>query len=88
MFVDDDGREITDEKLPIISKKLPFGVRHPVLRGLFTMILGFVAVAVIDIIFFIIGGTKMMERFGIIPVAIGILFFLKGYVQMLYPPRY
>ena len=70
------------------EKKLPFAVRHPVLRGLFTVILGFVVVLVIDTILFKIGGTEMMDRFRIIPIAVGSLFVLKGYMQMTYPPRY
>lgn len=88
MIVDDGGCGYTERKIPCVEKKLPFGVRHPVLRGLFTaVILGFVAVAVIDTILFKIGGTEMMDRFRIIPIAVGSLFVLKGYVQMIYPPR-
>jgi hypothetical protein len=70
------------------GRKIPFEVKHPVLRGLRTIIFGIFVVALIDIVFYKIGGLALMEKLSILPISVGVLFVLKGYFQMIYPTRY
>ena len=88
MIVDDDRCGYAERKFPCAERKLSFAARHPLLRGLLTIIFGMFAVVVIDIVLFKIGGVKLMENFGIMTIAVGVFFVLKGYFQMIYPPRY
>jgi hypothetical protein len=69
-------------------RKIPFAAKHPILCGLGTMFLGILVLALIDLILYAIGGVKLVERLGIVSIVVLAAFFLKGYVQMDYPPRY
>ena len=68
-------------------RKIPFAAKYPILCGLGTMFLGILVLALIDLVLYMIGGVKLMERLGIVSIVAGAAFFLKGYVQMTYPSR-
>lgn len=82
MITDGSGYGCVDAE-----KKILFAARYPILCGLGTMFLGILVLALIDLVLYMIGGVKLMERLGIVSIVAGAAFFLKGYVQMTYPPR-
>lgn len=71
---------IIDGSRPVIEeKRTSFWDKHPALAGLGTIGLGFVAVAAIDGLFYLIGGLPLVERMGVVPACVGALFFIKGF---------